>query len=408
MQQPKVLFLLAISTKLFNTSPKNSSPIRYFNSQTFRYKHKTTFHANFYFIRQITTAFNAEKFGKTLVYQPSSQKSFSDTTTHPSNTTSQHIRNISQIYPAIDDDTQQPPSQDKPSLMILIGWWNCKPKHLLKYVSLYTDKFHTDTLSHIPPFYHVFFPWTIYRDIYRLAKELIEIWIERGKPNNIGFHVFSDNGTYHYAMLCEAVRDLSKNYSENDHKQIISSSSGLNLSRDDAESFLNSIKSCVIDSAPSPISEKYLALGIMGGFLKKTALMKKSTSNSNFEKEEIPIIQLPPFLITVLSIFFSLPVVKRHQDFAHKSLCNIPGGTHDGRRVKYLFLYGPGDQIIPEKDVIEFIERLKERESNHIKNEKKGELTIVTKRFGADSEHVQHFLRYPDEYISALKSFYNI
>ncbi|CAG8563373.1 5814_t:CDS:1 [Funneliformis mosseae] len=406
MQQPKILFLFAISTKLFNTKNflTKSSSIRYFNSQTFRYKHKTSFHTNFYFKRQITTAFNAKNVRKHLIYQPSSQSS--SNTTPPSDTTSQHIHNISQIYPATDD-TQQTPSHDKPSLMILIGWWNCKPKHLLKYVSLYTDKFHTDTLSHIPPFYHVFFPWTISRDIHRLAKELIGIWIERGKPNNIGFHVFSDNGTYHYAMLCEAVRDLSKKYSDYDQRQI-KSSSGLNLSSEDAESFLNSIKSCVIDSAPSPISEKYLALGIVGGFLRKTTLMKKSASNSNSEKEEIPIIQPPPSLISVLSIFFTLPVVKRYQDFAHKSLYNIPGGTHDGRHVKYLFLYGPGDQIVPEKDVIEFMERLKERESNHINSEKKGELTIVKNRFGANSEHVQHFLRYPDEYISALKSFYNI
>ncbi|CAB5377780.1 unnamed protein product [Rhizophagus irregularis] len=116
-----------------------------------------------------------------------------------------------------------------------------------------------------------------------------------------------------------------------------------------------------------------------------------------------------PFLVPVLSIFFTLPIVKKYQDFAHKSLYNIPGGIHDGRDIKYLFLYGPGDKIVPEKDTIEFISKIKERESNFINIEgKKGILKIVEKRFGADSEHVQHFLRYPDEYIIILKSFYNI
>jgi len=64
---------------------------------------------------------------------------------------------------------------------------------------------------------------------------------------------------------------------------------------------------------------------------------------------------------------------------------------------------------VPEKNTIEFISRIKERESDFINSEeKKGILKIVEKRFGADSEHVQHFLRYPNEYIIILKSFYNI
>ncbi|CAB4437028.1 unnamed protein product [Rhizophagus irregularis] len=204
-------------------------------------------------------------------------------------------------------------------------------------------------------------------------------------------------------MLCEAVKSLSKNYLENDQKQI---SSGTNISSEDAESFLNSIKSCVIDSAPSPITEKYLALGIMGSFLRRT-LLNPSIPSSN-SQNEVSMVKLP-FLVPVLSIFFTLPIVKKYQDFAHKSLYNIPGGIHDGRDIKYLFLYGPGDKIVPEKDTIEFISKIKERESNFINSEgKKGILKIVEKRFGADSEHVQHFLRYPDEYIIILKSFYNI
>ncbi|RIA96953.1 hypothetical protein C1645_732917 [Glomus cerebriforme] len=401
--QPKIFLLLATSTTLFNTKTLSqryyySSPIRHFISPSFKYKH-LNFNANFYFKRQFKTINNAGNSGKTFVYQPSSQKSPPSTSQYPH----EHIHNISKVYPALDDDSTSS-SYEKPSLMILIGWWNCKPKNLQKYISLYTDNLHIDTLSHIPPFYHVFFPWTIPRDINRLAKELISMWIERGKPKKIGFHVFSNNGTYHYALLCEAVRNLSKNYLNNDQKQI---STGSYISSEDAASFLNSIKSCVIDSAPSPITEKYLALGIMGGFLRST-LSKPYIHNIKNSEDEISIMK-PPFLIPILSIFFALPVVKRYQDFAHKSLYNIPGGLHDGRDIKYLFLYGPGDKIVPEKNVIEFISRLKERENDFINNsEKKGILKIVEKRFGADSEHVQHFLRYPNEYIIILKSFYNI
>ncbi|PKC75363.1 hypothetical protein RhiirA1_407815 [Rhizophagus irregularis] len=410
--EPKIFILLVTSITLFNTKTLShkyfSSPKRHFISSTIKYKF-FNFNNNFYFKRQLkTTISNAENANKTFVYQPSQQSpSSSDTATQhqTSHESHHHIHNISEVYPAYDDDsfTQKSSSHDKPSLMILIGWWNCKPKYLHKYISLYTNTFHTNTLSHIPPFYHVFFPWTIPRDINRLAKELISMWIEQGKPKNIGFHVFSNNGTYHYAMLCEAVKSLSKNYLENDQKQI---SSGTNISSEDAESFLNSIKSCVIDSAPSPITEKYLALGIMGSFLRRT-LLNPSIPSSN-SQNEVSMVKLP-FLVPVLSIFFTLPIVKKYQDFAHKSLYNIPGGIHDGRDIKYLFLYGPGDKIVPEKDTIEFISKIKERESNFINIEgKKGILKIVEKRFGADSEHVQHFLRYPDEYIIILKSFYNI
>jgi hypothetical protein len=402
--EPKIFILLVTSITLFNTKTLSlqyfSSPKRHFISPSFKHKCLNT---KFYFKRQLKTINNANK---TFVYQPSSQKSPpSDTTSqHQTSHESHHIHNISKVYPANDDSFEQKSfSHDKPSLMILIGWWNCKPRYLHKYISLYTNTFHTNTLSHIPPFYHVFFPWTIPRDINRLAKELISMWIEHGKPKNIGFHVFSNNGTYHYAMLCETVRNLSKNYLDNDQKHILSSS-GSKISSEDAESFLNSIKSCVIDSAPSPITEKYLALGIMGSFLRH-ALPKSNIPNSGEEASMIK----PPFLVPVLSIFFTLPIVKKYQDFAQKSLYNIPGGIRDGRDIKYLFLYGPGDKIVPEKDTIEFITKIKERESNFINSEgKKGILKIVEKRFGADSEHVQHFLRYPNEYIIILKSFYNI
>ncbi|CAG8716764.1 10803_t:CDS:1, partial [Scutellospora calospora] len=109
------------------------------------------------------------------------------------------------------------------------------------------------TLSHIPPFYHLFFPWIIPNNITRLAKELITIWIECGRPNNIGFHVFSNNGTYHYAMLCETIRNFA-----NDNN-ITSKNNLSSISSIDAKLFLDSIKSCVIDSAPSPMTEKYAA-----------------------------------------------------------------------------------------------------------------------------------------------------
>ncbi|CAG8450068.1 3382_t:CDS:2, partial [Diversispora eburnea] len=189
-----------------------------------------------------------------------------------------------------------------------------------------TKRFHT--LSHIPPFYHVFFPWKILNNINRLAKELIQIWIERGKPNNIGFHVFSDNGIYHYALLCEAIRQLSRgSHFMSPNPSTISNSSSIsdNIS-EEAESFLNSIKSCVIDSAPSPISEKYVALGI---------------------------------------------VVKKHQNLVHNALDNIPGGTFDGRNFKFLFLYGPGDEIIPEDEVIKFMKKLKNRDKIYSNNNNK-------------------------------------
>src|SRR3954452_9640128 len=129
--QPKIFFLLAIS----NTLPqRNSSSIYHFVSPSFKYKHKTYFNfdllnTNFYFKRELTTIYNTENVSKSFVYQPSSQIDSSlsfdnNTTSHQtSHESSHHIRNISQVYPGLDDFTTTAQQQSKDSLMILIGWW---------------------------------------------------------------------------------------------------------------------------------------------------------------------------------------------------------------------------------------------------------------------------------------------
>ncbi|CAG8779692.1 6117_t:CDS:1, partial [Racocetra fulgida] len=207
--------------------------------------------------RNISTIYDLKDISKTFVYQSSNPSSQSSEP--PSN----FDNSTSQSSSALPDANQKQNNDfNKPSLVIIIGWWNCKLSNLRKYISLYTEKFHMDTLSHIPPFYHLFFPWIVPDDVIRLAKELIGVWIERGRPNNIGFHVFSDNGTYHYAMLCEAIRNLANVNSDNSDI-LFSKKNTPSISSTDAELFLDSIKSCVIDSAPSPINEKYVALGIM-------------------------------------------------------------------------------------------------------------------------------------------------
>ncbi|CAG8689459.1 24014_t:CDS:1 [Dentiscutata erythropus] len=406
MYQRKIL-LVATSTTLIKS--KHTSH-RYYNSTFFQSKfwiHNSLinsgskFSYSFNYKRNISTIHDFKNISKTFVYQSSNPSS------HPSVPPLNSDDSTSQLSSALPDINQNQNNDfnNKPSLVIIIGWWNCKLSNLRKYISLYTDKFHIDTLSHIPPFYHLFFPWIIPNAVTCLAKELIGVWIERGRPDNIGFHVFSDNGTYHYAMLCEAIRYLANVNSD----KLFSKKNVPSISRADAELFLDSIKSCVIDSAPSPINEKYVALGIMGGFLDKTTSLKSKIAavDSSHENNTIQKIEPPPILINFLSIFFTLSVIKRYQTFAHKALDDIPGGTFDGRNVNYLFLYGPGDQIVPEEDIIEFINRLKNRSGAYI-GEKSGTLKIVEKRFYPDSMHVQHFLKYPNEYINALKLFYSI
>ncbi|RIB06220.1 hypothetical protein C2G38_2046964 [Gigaspora rosea] len=400
MYQRKILFV-AISTTLINS--KHTSR-RYYNTTFFQSKfwirnpliNSGSKFSYSYHKRNISTIHDFKNISKTFVYRSSNPSSQSIVI--PSN----FDDSTSQLSSALPDIQQN--DFNKPSLVIIIGWWNCKLSNLRKYISLYTDKLHIDTLSHIPPFYHLFFPWIIPNAVTRLAKELIGVWIERGRPDNIGFHVFSDNGTYHYAMLCEAIRHLANVNSD----KFFSKKNLPSISSTDAELFLDSIKSCVIDSAPSPINEKYVALGIMGGFLNKTSsIQSKVTGTDSSHNNVIQKIELPSILITFLSLFFILPVIKEYQTFAHKALNDIPGGAFDGRNIKYLFLYGPGDQIVPEEDIIEFINRLKKRSGAYI-GEKSGTLKIVEKKFYPDSKHVQHFLKYPEEYINALKLFYRI
>ncbi|CAG8506239.1 2093_t:CDS:1 [Acaulospora morrowiae] len=384
MYRTKVSFLLATSITLINTKSftrrLSNHAVRSTKSFHGYLSNFSSFpKSKFLYLqsRNFTTIYNSQNLKKTFVFQPAQKNE------NPSSS--------SEIFPTLPDSSSDTSQDKKPSLVILFGWWNCQPKTLHKYVSLYVDKLHIDTLSHIPRFHHVFFPWTILKNIHLLAKELIHDWVERGKPDNIGFHVFSNNGTYHYAMLCEKIRQIANDPS-------ISSE----ISSDEANSFLNSIKSCVIDSAPSPIFERTIALGIIGGFFPKN---QNNLLKAKIMPDDPHHIEPHPFLISCLSLFFYLPFVKKYQAFAHKALDDIPGGTFDGRNIKYLFLYGPGDKIVHENDITKFMRKLISRKGDF--NEK-GVLKVIGKRFERNSEHVQHYMKYPEEYTDALKSFYGL
>jgi len=86
-------------------------------------------------------------------------------------------------------------------LMVLLGWWNCHPKHLKKYVKLYSNLGHP-VLAHISPTLLLVVPKILNIKNEHLMKQLFQLWRQRrskGEEYKIMFHTFSDNGSYVFA-----------------------------------------------------------------------------------------------------------------------------------------------------------------------------------------------------------------
>jgi len=94
-------------------------------------------------------------------------------------------------------------SSDKSSreLMVLLGWWNCHPKHLKKYIKLYSNLGHP-VLAHISPTLLLVVPKILNIKNEHLMKQMFQFWKEnraKGQEYKIMFHTFSDNGSYVFA-----------------------------------------------------------------------------------------------------------------------------------------------------------------------------------------------------------------
>ncbi|ORX87922.1 hypothetical protein BCR32DRAFT_324260 [Anaeromyces robustus] len=86
-------------------------------------------------------------------------------------------------------------------LMVLLGWWNCHPKHLKKYVKLYSSIGHP-VLAYISPTLLLIVPKILNIKNEHLMKQLFKFWREKrdkGEEYKIMFHTFSDNGSYVFA-----------------------------------------------------------------------------------------------------------------------------------------------------------------------------------------------------------------
>jgi len=85
--------------------------------------------------------------------------------------------------------------------MVILGWWNCHPKHLRKYVKLYSSIGHP-VLAYISPTLLLVVPKILNIKNEHLMKQLFQFWREKrakGEEYKIMFHTFSDNGSYVFA-----------------------------------------------------------------------------------------------------------------------------------------------------------------------------------------------------------------
>lgn len=96
-----------------------------------------------------------------------------------------------------DCSTEKSPKE----LMVLLGWWNSHPKHLKKYIKLYSDIGHP-VLAYISPTLLLVVPKILNIKNEHLMKQMFQFWKNnraKGQEYKIMFHTFSDNGSYVFA-----------------------------------------------------------------------------------------------------------------------------------------------------------------------------------------------------------------
>lgn len=279
------------------------------------------------------------------------------------------------------DDGEKPLVKQKPSVaVVLLGWLGAEHKHLKKYVDWYTSR-GIHAVTFIVPM----------RDLLSLragdrAEEHVDVltqnlvqWLKedasQGNEKIVIFHTFSNTGWLTYGAVLERLISQGDDY-------------------------LDRIKGCVVDSAPSARPDPQVwASGFSAALLKKnsaaTQLLQGGCADGwngriAYPKPSFRETALLAMLEQFFSIFLQIPHVNRRLSDVVSVLANQQPSCPQ------LYIYSSADAVIPSKSVESFIEE-----------QKKAGHTVSACNFQC-SPHVDHFRTYPDKYSEQLTSFLKV
>ena len=260
-------------------------------------------------------------------------------------------------------------------LVVLIGWWLAKERHLAKYLPIWHEN-GCATLSFVPNF--------VGSDFRHKAKSMMDnvaTYLEKEPDTIIIFHVFSNNG-----VLC-LIKSL-----------------GLSRQSDRYAEVHKAVVGCVFDSCPgyltiTTLSNAFLAASkksFLSGFILKCicCALLGWLLMSFFKLNHVPIYLALGAVAYGLSWFRN----KKYHDGLAKSLLSLPNCKSN------LFLYSKDDKLCTSDAIESSMEKIR---GHTVKKEKlELERQVFSEHFSGSS-HVAHYLKFPARYKAACKTFFD-
>eukprot|EP00808_Paulinella_micropora_P003627 g41921.t1 len=269
---------------------------------------------------------------------------------------------------------------DKPTV-VLAGWLGCKRRSLRRYETLYKDmgwnvivqiaspimvvkaaiELVDDVVSPPPPSQRPPASGTTPTCMHDLALDTLD-QVQKSRCTGFVFHAFSNGG----ALLWEEVRDIitksrSRHSSDNNR-------SG------EYDSMRNKLLGLVFDSAPAYYDGRNLMEALSHATLEEQEEGKAFVEKAKYE-------------VGGDDAFAEIRLLRAQQYWQ--------GMRNDDTKVPHLYLYSKADPLTSFRKLDELIEYRRSR----FGNESISALCFV------DSPHCCHFLKYPENYLIALRKF---
>lgn len=269
----------------------------------------------------------------------------------------------------------------KPSVaVVLLGWLGAEHRHLKKYADWYTSR-GIHAVTFVVPMKDLL---TLKagdraeKHVDVLTQNLVQ-WLKedasQGNEKIVIFHTFSNTGWLTYGAVLERLIN-------------------------EGDEYVEKIKGCVVDSAPSARPDPQVwASGFSAALLKKgsvaTQMLQSGSADAwngmiAYPKPSLKETALLATLEKFFSVFLQIPYVNRRLNAVVSVLANQQPSCPQ------LYIYSSADTVIPAKSVESFIEE--QKKAGHM---------VSACNFQC-SPHVDHFRAFPEKYSEQLTSFLKV
>jgi hypothetical protein len=268
--------------------------------------------------------------------------------------------------------------KDKP-VILLLSWLGAKAANVEKYAQLYR-KLDCTVITCNPNTLSPLIPYLSHKYLSQVC-DLAESELSSDSQQRLVIHCLSNLGAYNYAALVQ--------YISNSKKQ-------------DRVKLLQRVDSVIFDSAPSELNLEILTRGYSG------FLSGQLTSQPQLDHPYINAL-LRPLFTQLLKIKYFQESIATLQGTLYN--CQLPNAS-------LIYLYSTADSLIPAQSVMKFYHSQVQHAGGNDQNNAVMQYNYPTTSLNLskpnspryflaynflDSEHVQHYRKYPAEYVEIIK-----